>query len=85
MTRMYIQDRLCKVTPINMQRCKCQIFVPRLWPCHDASYVRTARSLYFRFKETIILRHTYVSDSGYRHRSFFFRDLSDLSRLLKRR
>lgn len=43
MTRMYIQDRLCKVTPINMQRCKCQIFVPRLWPRHDASYVPDVR------------------------------------------
>lgn len=39
MTSIYIQDRLCKVISINMQRCKCQIFVPCLWLRSDVHCV----------------------------------------------
>lgn len=54
MTGMYIQHGLCKVIPINMQRCECQIFVPHLWPLFDVNNDGHMYTLYFQVGRMII-------------------------------
>lgn len=54
MTSMYIHDRLCKVIPINMQRCKCQISVPCLQLRFDVNH--DGYTLYFQLGRVIISR-----------------------------